>query len=103
MTCHLRSHGDPYTEEVPHGAQAHEIPSPCRVSAPRADPEARGGSGGTTTAGRAQPVVAGPAPTGTARSAAAAPTHPHAPATPDVARHRGDSWELGGAAGAVHR
>src|SRR5215469_2287112 len=103
MSCHLHYHGDPYTEEVLHGTQAHEIPSPCRVSAPLADPDARSGRGGTTAAGRAQSVVASPAPTGTSRSAAAAPAHPHAPATLDVARHRGDHCEFGVAAGAVHR
>src|SRR5262245_27909659 len=50
----------------PHGTQAHETPPPCRVSAPLADPDASGGRGGTTVAGRAQSVVAGPTPAGTA-------------------------------------
>src|SRR2546425_11452011 len=103
MSCRLRYHGDPYTEEVPHGTQAHKIPSPCRVSAPLADPDASGGRGGTTAAGRAQSVVAGPAPAGTARSAPAAPAHPHAPTPPDAARHGGHHGELGMAAGPVDR
>src|SRR5262245_27694625 len=95
--------GGPYIEEVPHGAQAHAIPSPCRVSAPLADSDASGGRGGTTADGCAQSVVAGSAPAGTARPAAAATAYPHAPATPDAARHRGHHGELGVAAGPIDR
>src|SRR6476619_6657987 len=82
-------------EETPHDAQADAPPIPCGFSAPLAAPPAGGGRRGTTVDGGAQSVVAGPAPTGTARSAAAATAHPHAPATPDVACHRGDHCEFG--------
>src|SRR6516165_11864623 len=90
-------------EQSPHGTQALESPSPCRVSAPLAEPDASGARGGTTAAGRAQSVVAGSAAAGTTRSAAAAPAHPQAPATPDAARHRGQHGARGVAAGPVDR
>src|SRR5438309_1050221 len=88
--------GAPYPEEVPQGTEAHESPSPCRVSASLPDPQASGGSGRTTSAGPPQSLLTRSTPARAARASAAAPDQRGA-ADRLAARPLGGRW--GGALG----
>src|SRR5207302_1101367 len=76
--------GAPYPEEVPQGTEAHESPSPCRVSASLPDPQASGGSGRTTSAGPPPSLLTRSTPARAARASAAAAAQPYAAPAPPL-------------------
>src|SRR2546429_252064 len=91
--------GAPYPEEVPQGTEAHESPSPCRVSASLPDPQASGGSGRTTSAGPPPSLLTRSTPARAARASAAAAAQPYAAPAPHAARDGGAARAPRGAAG----
>src|SRR5438105_165051 len=95
--------GAPYPEEVPQGTEAHESPSPCRVSASLPDPQASGGSGRTTSAGPPPSLLTRSTPARAARASAAAAAQPYAAPAPHAARDGGAARAPRGAAGPGQR